>query len=294
MKRNKYILTSVLTLLILSAMVLPVLAAAVTKTITVETDVKVYVNDKGIDVGDTHGNPDAFIYNGTTYIAAKAVSNSLGQNVAWDGNTRSVYIGAHKGSGEAAQSGNKALSFSSDSITKDITVTEYHLKEEWGFRYAFLVIENHSDYDLNISAEVKLYNKNGELVGAERREQEAVGKKTKTIMYFMPDEEYETIKYELTTKKETYYDCVTGALTYESVSAKNKEIFSVKNNGDVAVKFAEGYALFFNKGKTVGFASTYFVDDDSELKPGKTITRELDCYVEYDSVKFYLTGRANK
>ncbi|MBQ3134320.1 MAG: DUF4352 domain-containing protein [Oscillospiraceae bacterium] len=94
--KHKRILTVVVTTALLLGLAMPVLAAVVTKTITVETDVKVYVNDKAIDAGDTHGNPEAFIYNGTTYIAAKAVSNSLGQNVAWDGNTRSVQISTPK------------------------------------------------------------------------------------------------------------------------------------------------------------------------------------------------------
>lgn len=94
--KHKRILTVVVATALLLGLAMPVLAAVVTKTITVETDVKVYVNDKGIDAGDTHGNPEAFIYNGTTYIAAKAVSNSLGQNVAWDGSTRSVHISTPK------------------------------------------------------------------------------------------------------------------------------------------------------------------------------------------------------
>lgn len=74
------------------ALAIPVFAASV-MTIDVEPDVKVYVDDMPIDAGETHGNPEAFIYNGTTYIAAKAVSLSLGENVKWDGSTRSVYIG---------------------------------------------------------------------------------------------------------------------------------------------------------------------------------------------------------
>jgi len=79
------------------AIAIPAFAASV-MTIDVEPDVKVYVDDAPIDAGETHGNPEAFIYNGTTYIAAKAVSLSLGENVKWDGSTRSVYIGKHEGS----------------------------------------------------------------------------------------------------------------------------------------------------------------------------------------------------
>lgn len=72
--------------------------AAANKTLSVFTGVKVYVDDVQIDAGDTHGNPDAFIYNGTTYVAVAAVSNSLGEDVKWDGKTSSVYIGKHEGS----------------------------------------------------------------------------------------------------------------------------------------------------------------------------------------------------
>lgn len=76
---------------------MPTLAASMNEFIEVFTGVRVYVNDAPLDPGDLHGNPDAFIYNGTTYVAVRGVSNSLGQDVLWDGDTRSVYIGKHAG-----------------------------------------------------------------------------------------------------------------------------------------------------------------------------------------------------
>ena len=74
----------------------PALAALVSTPLSVYTGVRVYVNDTALNAGDTHGNPDAFIYNGTTYVAAAAVSMSLGYPVQWDGETQSVYIGDHE------------------------------------------------------------------------------------------------------------------------------------------------------------------------------------------------------
>lgn len=97
--RKKRILTAVVTTAILLGLTIPTLAAVATKTIEVETDVKVFVNDKELDAGDTHGNPDCFIYNGTTYVAVAAVSKSLEQEVKWEGETRSVYIGRHGNNG---------------------------------------------------------------------------------------------------------------------------------------------------------------------------------------------------
>lgn len=89
-------LSGVLVTALLAGAALPAIAAGA--SIWVDTGVKVYVNDAPIDAGDTHGNPDAFIYNGTTYVAVAAVSKSLGENVKWEGNTKSVYIGKHAGS----------------------------------------------------------------------------------------------------------------------------------------------------------------------------------------------------
>ena len=75
------------------------------------------------------------------------------------------------------------------------------------------------------------------------------------------------------------------------VSVKKKEIVSVTNNGTEAAEFVEGYALFFEGDTLVDFEDAYFTDDDSEIKPGKTITKELECSKNYDSVKIYFTGR---
>ena len=74
----------------------PALADLTGSTLTVYSCVRVYVNDTPLDAGETHGNPDAFIYNGTTYVAVSAVSKSLGYPVQWDGATKSVYIGDHE------------------------------------------------------------------------------------------------------------------------------------------------------------------------------------------------------
>ena len=107
----------------------------------------------------------------------------------------------------------------------------------------------------------------------------------------MPDEEYATSEYELSVKEDEWYESVAADLTYESIPAKEKEIVSVTNNGSEAAEFVEVYALFFNGEKPVYFNTEYFTDDDSELKPGKTITEEIDCYEDYTSVRFFITGR---
>ena len=102
MKRNRNLIGFVCgflaAIMLFSMTNMPALAASMNDFIEVFTGVRVYVNDAPLDPGDLHGNPDAFIYNGTTYVAVRGVSNSLGQDVLWDGESRSVYIGKHANS----------------------------------------------------------------------------------------------------------------------------------------------------------------------------------------------------
>lgn len=88
-------LMGVLTTLLVLGLSVPALAAA-TKTIDVFTGVNIYIDDVKLNPTDAAGNPvDVFIYNGTTYLPVRAVSEALGKVVQWDGTTQSVYIGKH-------------------------------------------------------------------------------------------------------------------------------------------------------------------------------------------------------
>lgn len=183
-----------------------------------------------------------------------------------------------------------AGAFDEEKVISQLDVTEYSFSNDF-WNYHFLVIKNNSDYTLEISAATKYYDASGNLVGAKDSDQCAVGSGDEICLYFMPDERYATVEYELSAKEDEWYESVVSDLTYESVPAKEKEIVSVTNNGSEAAEFVEVYALFFYGDEVVDFESAYFTDDDSELKPGKTITEELNCYEEYTSVRFFLTGR---
>ena len=180
--------------------------------------------------------------------------------------------------------------FDAEKVIESLNIEEIHYESKYS-NYAFLIIENTSDYNIQIDVEAKFYNQAGELVGAKNESEVAFEKGYEMVIRFSVDEAFEKMEYEITVDEEDYYDCVISDLEYETVSAKNKEIVSVKNNGDEAADFVETHALFFKNGKVVGFDDVYFVDDESQLKPGKTLTKEMDCYEEYDNVRFFFTGR---
>lgn len=63
------------------------------KTITVTSGVNVRFNNEAIDMTDANGKAvEAFIYNGTTYVPIRAVSNAFGADIGYDRNTQTISI----------------------------------------------------------------------------------------------------------------------------------------------------------------------------------------------------------
>lgn len=96
-ERFKYFILGMIVMAFMTTAVAPALAASTTKQISaVFSNIKIYVDDVLIQPKDAQGNAiEPFIYNGTTYLPVRAVSEALGQAVTWDGKTSSVYIGQH-------------------------------------------------------------------------------------------------------------------------------------------------------------------------------------------------------
>lgn len=117
-------LLGILTALLVFTLASPAFAAAV-KTISVSTGVRIFIDDTELIPRNVNGTPvDVFIYNGTTYLPARAISEALGKTVQWDGQANSVYIGKHMGTAPVAWLGqmeyfDKKDNWDFDVVTKD-------------------------------------------------------------------------------------------------------------------------------------------------------------------------------
>ncbi len=113
MKRNeksKYVAMGMAVMLIVSLLIQPAFAGLVpliSKNIKVSYGIDIYLNDEKLIPKDSKGNTvDVFMYNGTTYLPVRAISEALGEVVQWEGSTSSVYIGEHKSDKPAVMLGN--------------------------------------------------------------------------------------------------------------------------------------------------------------------------------------------
>lgn len=101
MVKHKQKITWLLSVTLVAALMNSLLSPALalfTKTIQVQTGVNFYVDDKKLTPKDSNGNPiEAFLYNGTTYLPVRVVSEALDIPIQWENDTKSVYIGKHTG-----------------------------------------------------------------------------------------------------------------------------------------------------------------------------------------------------
>lgn len=99
----KWYICGMISAMLVANLFTPALAALAKKTIDVYTGVNIYIDDVKLDPKDANGNPvEVFVYNGTTYVPLRAVSEAFGKPAQWDAQTRTGYIGKHSSDTPAA------------------------------------------------------------------------------------------------------------------------------------------------------------------------------------------------
>lgn len=173
-------------------------------------------------------------------------------------------------------------------------LAEYTLPDSIGwFTRHFIIVKNNSKTTVDISTSSIAYAKDGSMVSVADSSFEALGAGCTSVFYeaFETSAEIDHYSTEMNVTSSEYYNSVIQDLSYTQNNIEDGVIFQVKNDGKSPAEFVEGYALFFLNGKLVEYDTAYFTDDDSELKPGATITKQFNAYEKFDKVEFYLTGR---
>lgn len=182
---------------------------------------------------------------------------------------------------------NGVVTFDKDTITQNLGVTEYTASSSGYYDY-YLVVENTSEFDLDINATVKFYDAEDNLVGAADATEYAVGHGNSTIMEFDCDNEFNKAVYELNVAQPDTYNCVDSDVEHEITQSGDKLLVTVKNIGSRTISNVTAEILFFSGGNVVGSSEAYFGDMDYELKPGDEVTEEITCYEYFDDYKIYV------
>lgn len=173
-------------------------------------------------------------------------------------------------------------------------LAEYTLPDGIGwYTRHFIVIKNNSSETVDVFTSSLAYSEDGTMVSAADASFDALGAGCTSVLYeaFETDAEIDHYDTTLNASKSKYYESVIQDLSYIQNDIDGGAVFQVTNNGENPAEFVQGYALFFSGDELVGYADSYFVDDDSELKSGETISKQLDYHKEFDRIEFYLTGR---
>lgn len=184
---------------------------------------------------------------------------------------------------------NSGNAFDSELIASELSAEIYSYKSSTGRYNVILVVKNTSQFTINISANLRTFDNSGNMLSAKSDSVSAIPPETETILTFLLDEAFSDVEYDFEVKKGSYIGVIKN-LTYTHNSAKNKEVISITNNGDISARFVKAHLLFFMGNELVYYNSSYFTDSDSEIKSGKTISDEVSCRYDYDGFMIFLTG----
>lgn len=178
----------------------------------------------------------------------------------------------------------------------DFEIVEKPFTNSIGDSMWYLIVTNNSEYDVGFSANGTAYDAGGNIIGADDTSIDVVGAGQTSICYFYFDSVPEIDHVEYTRSYNTdlrYYSDVIHDLSSQITINDQNVIVSVTNTGSEEAEFVQAYALFIDgQGNIIAQDSTYVTDDDSEIKPGATITKQLNVYGKaFDTVEVYFTGR---
>ena len=167
---------------------------------------------------------------------------------------------------------------------------EYVWSTSWFNNYA-LVIKNTTGETCGYTGRFIFYDADNHITGVSNPDIAVLGNGYEALFINSQDRVFDHVSYCIQPKWTSLEDVHDFVEITASISG-NKAILAAKNNGMKTAKYIEFRCLFLDKdGNAAGSDWGYLIDDDSELKPGKTELREATCYDAFDSVIVYFEGR---
>lgn len=180
------------------------------------------------------------------------------------------------------------------STINGVEIEEQQYSSESGSKEGvFLIMTNKTGNDCDLEISVNFLDNNGNTIDkVENFAIRAFGKDTTIAQLFYCKTAYTSVNYNVVTKPLDYDQPVDANLKAD-VAAKGEDVtVTVTNTGNVTAEFVEYYVIYYKGGKVVGYNMGYCDDDNDEIKPGATVTKDEHSYSEYSNAKVYVHGTA--
>ncbi len=169
---------------------------------------------------------------------------------------------------------------------------KYTWTNRWN--YSAIVLKNTSGTTCGFNVRLIFFDENNEINGVSNQEVYVLDDGYEVMLTAEQEEAFDHFTYAVTPTR-TLYNDVHSFVELSSVIEGEKVIISATNNGTVAAQFVCYHCLFLDAdGNVIGSDWGYLVDNESEIKPQKTETRESSPYQPFDSVVVYFEGRCDK
>lgn len=184
---------------------------------------------------------------------------------------------------------------------EDVFIKKEFLYQGYSDTSNYVVVKNNLDKDVSVQINSVAKGADSKMIGAGTASIEVLSPGAETVCYTNFDStdkaDIASVETSLTYSDSKYYKGINNDLEAEVSDTGDKIVVALTNKGDDAAQFVEGYAFFFAGDECVGQDWLYFVDDDSEIKPGATIVNEMSYYnwdgPSYDRYELYFDGRAD-
>lgn len=188
------------------------------------------------------------------------------------------------------------ITYTPDSIATSFYINDYIYKSMLA-TYHFLEVTNLSPYTVALTISETAKDGAGNVIGASKASEEDIPSGCTVLIrnYFSDVSGAVSFDTSIQVKEEKYYIPVIQNIIVQPSDLKDKVIVTATNAGDIPAEFPQATVVFFKNGKAVDFGTEYLMDADYELKPGATISGQVNVYsTEYDSFKVFLSARRSK
>ena len=174
-----------------------------------------------------------------------------------------------------------------------IEVEERPYQSEYGNK-VYLIMTNKTGSGCDLEVTVNFLDDQGATVDTSTYSTYAFAQDSTISEPYYSNTPFASYNYDIEVKPLSYYEPVDNDLALEVNEAGEDSTIKITNNGSKTAKFVEYHALYFKNDVLVDYDWGYCDDDHDEIKPGASETAEIAAYEDYDSVKVYIHGRADK